>query len=221
MITCCPNWRANAGRPFSRFRGIEGADNTPEQGFQTLLCPLLDKHGNLEGVLAQLGRVNEEEFTKHERRFMAHIVRKVEYVIEQSFDAMTGLMNRSGFEAQLQESARSLQGTDDVHQLIYFDLDNLQLVNDTFDRRPAMRSSSDLHACSRRSVRNAVVSRLTGDDFCILLTHADSDAAMALAQEVRDKGAGLRYLEGDKSLQVTMSVGIAEFSARTDDVAEP
>ena len=32
-------------------------------------------------------------------RFMSHIVRKVEYVIEQSFDAMTGLMNRSGFEA--------------------------------------------------------------------------------------------------------------------------
>ena len=34
---------------------------------------------------------------------MSHIVRKVEYVIEQSFDAMTGLMNRAGFEAQLHE----------------------------------------------------------------------------------------------------------------------
>ena len=55
--------------------------------------------------------------------------------IEQSFDAMTGLMNRSGFEAQLQESAKSaVEGRLHVHQLIYFDLDNLQLVNDTFDR---------------------------------------------------------------------------------------
>ena len=198
--------------------GIEGADNTPEQGFQTLLCPLLDKHGNLEGVLAQLGRVNQDEFSKHQRRFMAHIVRKVEYVIEQSFDAMTGLMNRSGFEAQLQESARSLKGTDSTHQLIYFDLDNLQLVNDTFDR-----SAGDAvivgfaRMLEQDLTRNAVVSRLTGDDFCILLTHADGDAAMALAQEVRDKGQALRYLEGDKSLQVTMSVGIAEFSSRTGD----
>jgi diguanylate cyclase (GGDEF)-like protein len=199
--------------------GVEGADDVPESGYQTLLCPLFDKHGNLEGVLAQLGRVNNEDFTKTERRFMAHIVRKVEYVIEQSFDTMTGLMNRSGFEAQLHESARELKESDDLHQLIYLDLDNLQLVNDTFSReagdavivRFARLLEEDLS-------RNAVVSRLTGDDFCILLTHSDSDKALELAEEIRNRGEALRYLEGDKSLQVTMSIGIAAFSAATEDI---
>ena len=65
---------------------------------------------------------------------MSHIVRKVEYVIEQSFDVMTGLMNRSGFEAQLHESMKSLKDSGDEHQIIYLDLDNLQLVNNTFGR---------------------------------------------------------------------------------------
>jgi diguanylate cyclase (GGDEF)-like protein len=199
--------------------GIEGDDSTPAQGFQTLLSPLLDRHGNLEGVMAQLGRVNGGEFSKTERRFMSHIVRKIEYVIEQSFDAMTGLMNRSGFEAQLQESAKSIDGPDDAHQLIYLDLDNLQLVNDTFGRdagdeviiRFARLLEEDLS-------RRAVVSRLTGDDFCILLTHSDCDSAMDLAQAIRKNGQSLRYLEGDKSLQITMSIGIAEFRSRTTDV---
>ena len=199
--------------------GIEGDDSAPEQGFQTLLSPLLDRHGNLEGVMAQLGRVNGGEFSKTERRFMSHIVRKIEYVIEQSFDAMTGLMNRSGFEAQLQESAKSLDGPDDSHQLIYFDLDNLQLVNDTFGHeagdeviiRFARLLEEDLS-------RRAVVSRLTGDDFCILLTHSSCCNAMDLAQAIRENGQSLRYLEGDKSLQITMSIGIAEFSSRTTDV---
>lgn len=199
--------------------GIDGDDSTPEQGFQTLLSPLLDRHGNLEGVMAQLGRVNGGEFNKTERRFMSHIVRKIEYVIEQSFDAMTGLMNRTGFEAQLQESSKSLVESDDVHQLLYFDLDNLQLVNDTFGReagdeviiRFARLLEEDLS-------RKAVVSRLTGDDFCILLTHADCRSAMDLAQAIRKNGQTLRYLEGDKSLQITMSIGIAEFSSRTTDV---
>ncbi len=198
--------------------GIDGAENAPEQGFQTLLCPLLDNHGNLEGVLAQLGRVNGEEFTTQERRFMAHIVRKVEYVIEQSFDSMTGLMNRSGFEAQLHESAKTLQGSNDTHQLIYFDLDNLQLVNDTFDQAAGDAVIIGFARLVEQDLpRNAVVSRLTGDDFCILLTQADGDKAMELAEEVRDRGRALRYLEGDKSLQVTMSVGISEFSERTED----
>ena len=199
--------------------GIEGEDSTPEKGFQTLLSPLLDKHGNLEGVMAQLGRVNGEEFTKSERRFMAHIVRKIEYVIERSFDAMTGLMNREGFEAQLQESAKALGRTANSHQLIYFDLDNLQLVNDTFGReagdevivRFARLLEEDLS-------RKAVVSRLTGDDFCILLTRADADKALQLAQNIRERGRSLRFLEGDKSLQITMSIGIAEFSSKKTDV---
>ncbi|MDH3374124.1 MAG: EAL domain-containing protein [Gammaproteobacteria bacterium] len=201
--------------------GIDGAETAPQQGFQTLLCPLLDSHGNLEGVLAQLGRVNGEEFTTRERRFMAHIVRKVEYVIERSFDSMTGLMNRAGFEAQLHESAKTLQGSDDTHQLIYLDLDNLQLVNDTFDRDAGDAVIIGFARLLEQGLpRNAVVSRLTGDDFCILLTQSDSDQAMELAQEVRDRGRALRYLEGDKSLQVTMSTGISEFSAQMDDIGK-
>ena len=199
--------------------GIEGENGTPGKGFQALICPLVDRHGNLEGLMAQLGRVSGGEFTKPERRFMAHIVRKIEYVIEQSFDAMTGLMNRSGFEAQLQESAKSLETSGDSHQVIYFDLDNLQLVNDTFGRKAGdaviMRFARLLE---EDLSRKAVVSRLTGDDFCILLTHADTDAAMALAQSIRDNGRLLRYLEGDRSLQITMSIGIAEFGAEEDEV---
>jgi diguanylate cyclase (GGDEF)-like protein len=199
--------------------GFEDAEDSSKQGFQTLLCPLLDKHGNLEGVMAQLGRVTGGEFTKSERRFMAHIVRKIEYVIEQSFDATTGLMNRSGFEAQLQESAKAIGEEDDAHQLIYFDLDNLQLVNDTFGRnagdeviiRFARLLEEDLS-------RKAVVSRLTGDDFCILLTHANTQDALDLAQLIRDKGQALRYLEGDKSLQITMSIGIAAFNTQSSGV---
>lgn len=199
--------------------GIDGVDDASDRGYPTLLCPLLDKHGNLEGLLAQLGRINDRQFGNAERRFMAHIVRKVEYVIERSFDAMTGLMNRSGFEAQLIESAQTLSDKEAPHQLIYFDLDNLQLVNDTFGReagdaviiRFARLLEEDLS-------RNAVVSRLTGDDFCILLTHSDTDTAVELARRVRDNSRVLRYLQGDKSLQVTISAGIAEFSTRGDDI---
>ncbi len=192
---------------------IDGSDNIAEQGYQALLSPIMDKRGNVEGVFAQLGRVDKREFTKNDRRFMSHIVRKVEYVIEQSFDTMTGLMNRAGFEAQLHESWKALSSEQDKHQLIYFDLDNLQLVNDSFNREAGdaviMRFARLLEEDLPKS---AVLSRLTGDDFCMLLTHADSEEALDYANKIREKGKALRYLEGDKSLQVTMSIGIGEFS---------
>ncbi|MDH3746635.1 MAG: EAL domain-containing protein [Gammaproteobacteria bacterium] len=196
-------------------RGESGA---VDGGYQTLVSPLADINGNVQGVLAQLGRVNDEPFNNSHRRFMSHIVRKVEYVIEQSFDFMTGLMNRSGFEAQLQESWRTLEGPRDSHQIIYLDLDNLQLVNDTFGRDAGdaviMRFARMLEEDLPKS---AVVSRLTGDDFCILLTHAEDNVAMEHALTIRERGEALRYLQGDKSLQVTISIGISAFSHASGD----
>ncbi len=197
---------------------IRGSRHKAEQGYQALLSPLMDKYGNVEGVFAQLGRVDKQGFTNSDRRFMSHIVRKVEYVIEQSFDAMTGLMNRSGFEAQLQESWNALSSSKDAHQLIYFDLDNLQLVNDNFSRKAGDEVITRFARLLEEDLpHSAVLSRLTGDEFCILLTHADSETALGYANEIREKRAALRYLQGDKSLQVTISIGIAEFSHASVD----
>ncbi len=191
---------------------VDGSDGVAEPGYQALLCPLLDSHGNVEGVLAQLGRLDQRKISKSDRRFASHISRKIEYVVEQSFDAMTGLMNRSGFEAQLSESFDSLRSNNDAHQIIYFDLDNLQLVNDTFSRAAGDEVIKRFTGLLEEDLpKSAVLSRMTGGDFCMLLTHASSDAALDYANRVREKTSSLRYLEGDKSLQVTMSAGIAEF----------
>ncbi|MDJ0911903.1 MAG: EAL domain-containing protein [Woeseiaceae bacterium] len=191
---------------------VDGADGASEQEYQALLCPLTDPGGNIEGVLAQLGRVTREPFDDGHRRFMSHIVRKVEYVIERSFDAMTGLMNRAAFESQLRESWKALKESDGCHQLLYFDLDNLELVNDTFGRKAGDEVIQRFAAILEEDLpRSAVVSRLTGDDFCVLLTDASQDEAMEFAKDVRERSKTLRYLEGDKSLQVTMSAGITAY----------
>lgn len=197
--------------------GVEGSDQPSERGYQALVCPIVDSAGNLAGLLAQMGRVNGKPFDLSHIRFMSHIVRKVEYVIEQSFDSMTGLMNRAGFETQLHESAAALEESGDSHQIIYFDLDNLRLVNDTFDHEAGDEVIIRFAQLLEQVLpKNAVATRLTEDDFVILLTHSTSEQAVDLAEKVRHRSDELRYLQGDKSLQVTVSVGVAEFSPKTE-----
>ncbi len=184
-----------------------------EQGYQTLLCPILDRQGVVEGVLAQLGRVNHQPFEDSHRRFMSHIGRKVEYVIEQSFDAMTGLMNRDGFEAQVRESHKALSASNDAHQLIYFDIDKMKLLNDKFDAAAGDEVVTRMASLLGEALpKTAVLSRLEGDEFCILLTHASEEQAVELAENARKRCRDLRYLRGDESLQITVSVGISEFN---------
>lgn len=200
---------------------VPGSTNPAEQGYQAMLCPLYDHGGNLEGVIAQLGRVSRQPFTAEHGRFMSHIVRKVEYVIEQSFDGMTGLMNRQGFEAQIIESMKTLEDRDDCHQVIYCDLDNLQLANDTFGREAGDEVIKRFgQILDELLPKNAVATRLTGDDFVVLLTHSSEDDALALAKAVRAKSDQLRYLQGDKALQITVSIGISAFDLRTADEGE-
>ncbi len=198
--------------------GVGDSDNPAEQAYQAMLCPLLDQVGNVEGVLALMGRVSKEPFEESHMRLMSHIVGKVEYVIKQSFDSMTGLMNRGGFEAQLHESMKALSETDDAHQLIYFDIDNLQLVNDTFGRNAGDEVIKRFAQIIERQLpKNAVATRLTGDDFVILLTHSSVDDALELTSRIRNHRHELRYLKGDKSLQVTFSIGISVFDAKTTE----
>ena len=197
---------------------IEGSDKPSERGYQALLCPIVDKAGHVEGMLAQMGRINNQPFYQSHMRFMSHIVRKVAYLIEQSFDSMTGLMNRAGFEAQLHESGAALEDSGDTQQIIYFDLDNLQLVNDTFGHEAGDKVIIRFAQLLEDVLpKNAVATRLTEDDFVILLTHSTVDQAVDLAEKVRKSGDELRYLQGDKSLQVTVSIGIAEFSPETPE----
>lgn len=207
-----PQMDGDAGPVVFEIASIEGADHPNDQRYQALLSPLLNADGAVEGVIAQLGRVNNKPFRDSHKRFMTHMIRKAEDVIRQSFDPMTGLMNRVGFEAQLQESGKLLRNGKPPHQLVYFDLDNLQLVNDTFSRDAGdavlIRFAQLLEELMPA---NAVATRLTGDDFVVLMTHAESDEAMEFAREVRAHGDQLRYLQGSKSLQVTVSTGIAAF----------
>ena len=186
-----------------------------DERIQALASPLLDARGNIEGVIAQLGQVSGRSFGEPDKRLMAHVMRKVQYVIEQSFDTMTGLMNRAGFEAQLRESIRSLDSAE--HQIVYFDLDNLQLVNDSFGRdagdQVIIRFARLLEECLPR---NAIASRLTGDDFVILLAKATEEDALTIAQSVRAQGDRLRFLAGTSSLQVSVSVGIASIGKGSD-----
>ncbi|MEQ9562640.1 MAG: EAL domain-containing protein, partial [Woeseiaceae bacterium] len=97
--------------------------------------------------------------------------------------------------------------------------DNLQLVNEPFGRAAGdeviVRFSQLLEEALPK---NAVATRLTGDDFAILLTHSGLDDALELTSQIRKGGEKLRYLQGDKSLQVTFSIGVAGFDLRSGDV---
>jgi diguanylate cyclase (GGDEF)-like protein len=125
------------------------------------------------------------------------------------YDLLTKLPNR----AQLLERAAELTGRGQ-HALLLIDLDDFKVVNDT---RGHQAGDSLLEEVARRllaGVRNTdLVARLSGDEFAILLTDCDEDAAARLAQDLAISVGLPVALPDGSQVNVGASIGLARLES--------
>jgi diguanylate cyclase (GGDEF)-like protein len=98
-------------------------------------------------------------------------------------DALTPLLNRRAFVRELRRVLAFTQRYGGPASLIYFDLDGFKAVNDRFGHAAGDQA---LQAVARRLADNVresdIVGRLGGDEFGVILVHADQATALAKAQ---------------------------------------
>jgi diguanylate cyclase (GGDEF)-like protein len=124
-------------------------------------------------------------------------------------DALTGLANRHAFEAELR--ARKLRPARDhvVSAVLYIDLDGFKQVNDRYGHLAGDQVLVVVGERLSEIVRGAdVVARIGGDEFCVLATVANPEAARLLGERI--EATMLRPITIDGiTLSVGATVGIA------------
>jgi diguanylate cyclase (GGDEF)-like protein len=118
----------------------------------------------------------------------------VELTAEARTDALTGLLNRRGFDERASlELARSRRDGSSI-AIAAFDLDHFKRVNDEWGHEVGDRvliHTAQVLAAEAREID--VVARFGGEEFVALLPGADTAAAHAFAERVRDVLAGERF----------------------------
>ena len=134
-------------------------------------------------------------------------------------DYLTGLSNnRAFFERAASEVVRSQRHAIPL-SLVVFDVDHFKRVNDTFGHPGGDRMLRDLGAvCSRMTRQNDMIARLGGEEFGLLLTHADLKAAGHAAENFRAAIERTIVEHDAENIFVTASFGVAEL--REDDTLE-
>jgi diguanylate cyclase (GGDEF)-like protein len=123
-------------------------------------------------------------------------------------DALTGLMNRFQFQERLQETVTEAVATSTPMALFLVDMDGFKEINDTLGHPvgdDALIEVADrlLKEFGERSE----VSRLGGDEFCIITTNLrDRDEAEEIACRIR-KQLTHRYTIGEDQFPMGASVG--------------
>jgi len=141
-----------------------------------------------------------------------------------SYDTLTGLLNRAGFDLHVQEAlerAQRLESGASNDVLCHIDLDQFQVVNDTCGHAAGDMLVQWTASLIRERLRDAdVLGRLGGDEFGLLIRDTTIDDAQALAEEIHAALAVFRFVWQDASFHVGMSLGMvavtSEFETQTN-----
>jgi diguanylate cyclase (GGDEF)-like protein/PAS domain S-box-containing protein len=136
-------------------------------------------------------------------------------------DSLTGLLNRRELEAELARALASAATERRLHALLYLDLDELKLVNDTCGHLAGddllRQVATTLASCLRESDRLA---RLGGDEFGLVLFDCDAVAAREVAEELRRVLRSSRFAWQDQAFEIGASIGLVLLTAASGDAAE-
>ena len=134
-------------------------------------------------------------------------------------DPLTGMYNRHELELRL--DAAVSEGPPSSHALLYLDLDQFKLVNDTCGHIAGDRMLQELAAELQNAVpKGAKLARLGGDEFACIVLDASKDNATAVANSIHDALNRYRFRFGSMSFSVGVSIGITFFPADAGDTAD-
>jgi len=173
---------------------------------QDSAAPIRDRIGNIIGSVMVFHDTSKE----------SRLFRQLSY--QASHDSLTGLINRSEFENRIVAALDSIKGDPGVsHSLLYIDLDQFKVVNDTFGHTAGDELLRQLTGLVQKNIRSSdVFSRLGGDEFGILLERCSERRAVEVAENIRGAVEGYRFEWQESFTTVRCSIGVVMLNGETD-----
>jgi len=184
--------------------------NGDEVPIQDSAAPIRDRIGNIVGSVMVFHDVSKE----------TRLFRQLSY--QASHDTLTGLINRREFENHLIGALeKTRDNTENTHALLYLDLDQFKVVNDTFGHTAGDALLRLLTEQIQAKIRSSdVLARLGGDEFGILLENCDEKRAIEVAEDIRGSIEGFRFEWKNSFTTIRCSIGIVVITSENADVAE-
>ena len=137
-----------------------------------------------------------------------------------SHDELTELLNRKEFERRVETALASAKNGVDQHALLFVDLDQFKIVNNTSGHTAGDRLLKDVGESLTHVLADlpAHVARLGGDEFGVLLEDSATDDARATAERVLQTIRDSRFEWEGRRFNTTASIGLVFIDRTTDSV---
>ncbi len=176
---------------------------------QDSAAPIRDRDGVILGAVVVFHDVTEIQGMARRMAFLA------------SHDPLTGLLNRREFETRLNQVLESAQAGQREHALLYLDLDQFKIVNDTCGHIAGDELLKQLANHMQKEIRASdVLARLGGDEFGVVLEDCSVDKAKQIADLLRQSVKDFRFLWESRTFEIGVSIGLVPISRDSGGITE-
>ncbi|WP_404408927.1 diguanylate cyclase [Pseudidiomarina marina] len=178
------------------------------QGYNQELLATLEPILNTLGTLMHFRRIDEQRINATEElRRMATI------------DELTQVANRRVFIEAAEQRFNEQQRYELPVSVAIIDLDHFKKVNDTYGHAAGDKVLKQFADITREVLRDGdLLGRQGGEEFAILLPHADINQALQAAERVRQRIEETEFEWQGKTIPVTISIGVAQLLPTDKDV---
>jgi diguanylate cyclase (GGDEF)-like protein len=123
-------------------------------------------------------------------------------------DALTGLLNRRGFERAFAQTIAYLKRYGGSAALLYLDLDRFKPINDAFGHAVGDVVLQEIARLMMGSVRASdIAARLGGDELALVLWNLDAAQMVAKMRALESLVENASFAAGGNKLEVGVSIG--------------
>ncbi|VAW82906.1 diguanylate cyclase/phosphodiesterase (GGDEF & EAL domains) with PAS/PAC sensor(s) [hydrothermal vent metagenome] len=171
---------------------------------------------NLARLVPVIGRELREAGSRRKRRKAEEALHYMAY-----HDALTDLVNRSEFERRLGHALLSAREARQTHALLYLDLDQFKVINDTCGHAAGDELLRQIALILSSRLRDRdTLARLGGDEFAVLLESCPLDHAEEIGDVLRLAIRDFRFSWKGKQFSVGVSVGLVAIDADSGSLAD-
>ena len=126
-------------------------------------------------------------------------------------DELTGLYNRRGFFTLVEQELKIANRLKKEMLLLYLDVDDLKLINDTFGHHAGDIALIDISYILKETFRESdIIARIGGDEFTVLAIQTDDTNTEILHTRLQDNIKSYNA-NGKKRFRISLSMGIVSY----------
>jgi diguanylate cyclase (GGDEF)-like protein/PAS domain S-box-containing protein len=177
--------------------------------FSSNFVPILDVNHKVNRLMGITQDVTARNRAQQELSYQA------------SYDALTGLINRSEFERRVERLIESTNHSKSLHALCFLDLDQFKVVNDTCGHIAGDELLRQIGKQLLSTVRSHdILARLGGDEFGLLLENCSLAQAQRTANVMLEGINDFRFFWEGLEFRVGVSIGLSEINESTVNYTE-